>query len=92
MSLAARYGGQDATLRHFAGETLRFEGPRALAPGAPVLLEVARPEGPLTIEGRSLGSRRLAPDATSFEIRARLVNMRKADREWLAAALGPPPA
>lgn len=92
MTLTARYGGHDATLLQFAGETLCFEGPRALAPGAPVVLEVARPEGPLTIEGRSLGSRRSAPDATRFEIRARLVNMRKADREWLAAVLAPPSA
>ena len=85
--LPARYGGVDATLLRFEGETLSFHGPRALAPGAPVVLEVVRAEAPLAIEGRSLGSRRIAPDAPSFEIRARLVNMRKADREWLLAAL-----
>jgi len=53
------------------------------------VLEIARDDGALAIEGRSLGSRRVAPDAPSFEIRARLVNLRKSDREWLAAALAP---
>lgn len=87
MSLAARYGGEDATLLAVEGETLSFVGPRALAPGAPVILEVPRSGAPLALEGRSLGSRRTPSGEPRFEIRARLVNLRKIDREWLLAAL-----
>ena len=93
MTLAARYvearGGEtDAVLVRFEGETLSFEGGRALAPGTPVTLRTTREDGTsLTLEGRALGSRKPSADAPRFEIRARLVNLSKLDREWLARAL-----
>jgi hypothetical protein len=83
----ARYGADEAVLRSFEKETLCFEGARALAPGAPVTLEVEDVErGRVVLEGRSLGSRKPA-GAERFEIRARLVNLRRETRVWLAGAL-----
>ena len=88
MTLAARYGEAEATLLRFVGETLAFEGTRALAPGTPVTLVTAREDGStLTLEGRALGSRKPSADAPRFAIEARLVNLRKVDREWLASVL-----
>ncbi len=93
MTLLARYvvargGESDATLVRFEGETLSFEGDRALAPGTPVTLRTTREDGsPLAIEGRALGSRKPSADAPRFEIRARLINLSKHDREWLAKTL-----
>lgn len=91
--MRATYGSDEARLLSFAKEVLTFEGPRALAPGAPVTLRVPR-EGAseLTIEGRSLGARKASADAALFEIRARLVSVRREDRSWLEQALGRPPA
>ncbi len=87
--MKARYGEDDATLVRFEKETLWFEGARALAPGAPLVLVVQRDEGgELSLEGRSLGSRKPSKDAERFEIRARLVNLKRSDREWLATSLG----
>lgn len=78
-----------ARLRSFAKDVLSFEGPRALAPGAPLVLIVPREDGsPLTLEGRSLGSRK-PQGAERFEIRARLVSLRRPEREWLERTLGP---
>lgn len=89
MTLAARYGEIDATLVRFVGETLTFEGSRALAPGTPVFLATTREDGTsLTLEGRALGSRKPAADAPRFVIQARLVNLKKPDRLWLAERLG----
>lgn len=89
MTRSARYGEHAATLVHFAGETLSFEGDRALAPGTPVVVRTTRDDGSeLAIEGRALGSRKPAADAPRFEIKARVVNLSRADREWLAKTLG----
>jgi hypothetical protein len=78
-----------ATLVSFEKDVLSFEGPRALAPGAPLSVIVPRDDGAaITLEGRSLGSRK--PRGTErFEIRARLVSLRRPDREWLERTLGP---
>lgn len=85
--MRARYGDDEAILRSFEKETLRFDGPRALAPGAPVTLEVEDPLlGSVVLEGRSLGSRRPA-EADRFEIRVRVVNLRRETRAWLERVL-----
>jgi hypothetical protein len=88
MTREARYGDTEATLVRFSGETLTFEGARALAPGTPVVLVTSRDDDTsLTLEGRALGSRKPAADAPRFVIQARLVNLKKADREWLTERL-----
>lgn len=88
MTRAARYGETEATLVRFSGETLTFEGARALAPGAPVVLVTSRDDGTsVALEGRALGSRKPTADAPRFVIQARLVSLKKTDREWLASAL-----
>lgn len=88
MTRPARYADVDAILVRFEGETLSFEGPKALAPGTPVVVRTHRDDGSeLAIEGRAHGSRKPSADAPRFEIKARIVNLSKVDREWLTKML-----
>jgi hypothetical protein len=90
--LSGRYRETDAILVRFEGETLSFEGAKALAPGTPVTVRTQREDGSeLAIEGRAFGSRKPSADAPRFEIKARVVNLSKNDREWLQRTLAPRP-
>lgn len=53
--------------------------------GEPLAFALALADGPLALEGKSRGSRRL--DDGAFEVRVRLVTLRRADRERLVSAL-----
>lgn len=64
-----------------AGEVLRVVLPRAFAPGAPVTLTVDL-DAPVTITGKTIGSK--LRDDGRFDVRLRLVNLRRSDREALA--------
>lgn len=78
--------GAPAALVAFDGHVLRVVSPRAYAPGAPVSLATRMPDGSEHgLEGRTIGSRRQADGR--FEVRLRLVNLRRATRLALAAAL-----
>jgi hypothetical protein len=68
----------------FVGETFVAVVSRAFAPGTPFRGVVTIEGVDLAIEGRANGSKR-TPEGT-FEVRARLINLRKADRERLEAA------
>jgi hypothetical protein len=72
--------GEEGEAMSFDGNTLTLLSRRAFAPGAPIRFssfgEVER-----SFEGRTLGSRRV--DDGRFEVRLRLVNLRRADRELL---------
>lgn len=76
--LRVRYGEARGFVRSFDGEVLEVEGNRALAPGAPIRLEVEGRGKSWSVEARALGSKRIA-DAT-FVVRLRLVNLRRTDR------------
>jgi hypothetical protein len=75
-------GAGDGSAVSIAGEILTLMVPRAFAPGAPFRGAVLLPDGELSIEGRTVNSRK-TPDGT-FEVRVRLVNLRREDRLRLA--------
>jgi hypothetical protein len=85
----------------FEAEVLHLILPRAFAPGAPLPLRAVlgdRGAGdpgagdsgvgePLELAGKTLGSKRR--EDGRFDVRARLVSLRRTDRERLASALAP---
>jgi len=75
-------GAHDGELLELAGLQLRLRSPKAFPPGQPLTLQLA-PD--VTLEARTIGSKRL--DEVSFELRVRLINMRKETREALERAL-----
>jgi len=73
-------GGEEGEATSFDGGTLTLLSPRAFAPGAPIQFSsLGEPER--SFEGRTLGSKRM--DDGRFEVRLRLVNLRRSDRELL---------
>jgi hypothetical protein len=73
--------GEDAEARNFDGVVLTVVSPRAFAPGAPIRFSTAAGGDPRSFEGRTIGSKRV-------DVRLRLVNLRRADRELLVGRLG----
>ena len=57
---------------------------RPHAPGAPIRTTVVLPDGPLSIDARSIGSKRR--DDGTFDVRMRLINLRREDRLRLERA------
>jgi hypothetical protein len=79
------------TIADASGELVSFDGEflvarvsKAFAPGTPFHGSVALEGGPLAIEGRANGSKRTSEGA--YELRARIVNLRREDRLRLEAA------
>jgi hypothetical protein len=60
---------------------------RAHAPGSPIKVTIELPDGPLAIDSRSIGSKRR--DDGSYDVRMRLINLRREDRERLERQLAP---
>ena len=73
-------GGEGEALG-FAGEVLEIVIERAYAPGAPVEMTIDRPDGPLAVRGKTIGSKRGADGR--FLVRLRLVSLRREDRARL---------
>lgn len=78
--------GEAGTATSFDGRVLALQSPRAFAPGSPIRFSVAIEDETRRFEGRTLGSTRI--DERLFEVRLRLVNLRRADRERLLRQLG----
>lgn len=78
--------GEEADARTFDGAVLTVLSPRAFAPGAPIRFSATTDGEARSFEGRAIGSKRV--DNVHFEVRLRLVNLRRADREVLVARLG----
>jgi hypothetical protein len=70
----------------FAGLILAVIDDRPHAPGAPIRATLTLADGPLAIAGKSIGSKRR--DDGSFDVRMRLINLRREDRARLERALG----
>ncbi|MGB5284104.1 MAG: hypothetical protein WBN29_06310 [Polyangiales bacterium] len=79
--------GQDAVGLAFDGNLLTLTGPVAFAPGSPIRFSAKGEEGDRKLEGRVLRSKRVGQQ--QFEVRLRLVNLRREDRELLLDILGP---
>jgi len=76
-----RIGGGEGELLALSGENLEVVSPKAFAPGAPVRFEVEEME----LKGRCVKCKR--GDDGRFELRLRMVNLRRAHRERLAALI-----
>lgn len=77
--------GEEAEAQTWDGSVLTLHGPRAFAPGSPVCFVAKLEHGERTFEGRTLGSKRI--EEGRFEVRMRLVNLRRDDRNALVAHL-----
>lgn len=66
------------------GEVLEAVLPRAFAPGAPARMELDG-DAPIPIEGKTIGSKRR--DDGRFDVRMRLINLRREHRAALESAL-----
>lgn len=78
-------GEQLGTLLAREGLLLTLVSPKAYPPGQPLSLTLSLPAGPLALEGRSLGSKKREP--TGYELRVRLLNLRRETREALEQAV-----
>ncbi len=78
--------GEDAEACSFDGVVLTVLSPRAFAPGAPIRFSATAGGDARSFEGRTIGSKRV--DDAHFEVRLRLVNLRRVDRELLAGRIG----
>lgn len=76
-------GGQGEAIS-FSGEVLHVVLERAFAPGAPLSLELAHATGPLSLSGKTIGSKRR--EDGRFDVRLRLVSLRREEREKLSGA------
>lgn len=79
--------GHDAVGLTFDGNLLKLTSPLAFAPGSPIRFTAIVEAGERSFEGRVLGSKRM--DEQGFEVRLRLVNLRRDDRELLLKNLSP---
>ena len=68
------------------GPTLRLELSRAFAPGQPFALRLCS-DPPLALSAKAIGSQRL--DEATFTVRARVLNLRRADRATLLGLFRP---
>ena len=78
-------GEHDGELLELSGLQLRLRSPKAFPPGQPLTLQLP-PD--VKLEARAIGSKRL--DESSFELRVRLINLRKDTREALERMLAKP--
>ena len=78
--------GQVAVGLSFDGNLLKLTSPVAFAPGSPIRFKPAGEHGDRNFEGRVLGSKRVQDE--QFEVRLRLVNLRREERELLLSRLG----
>jgi hypothetical protein len=81
---ACTVGGAEGEAISFDGEMFVGIVTRAFAPGTPFTGAITLADGAVAIEGRATGSKRTADGR--FEVRARLINMRREDRVRLEAA------
>ena len=79
--------GRDAVGLAFDGNLLRLTSPVAFAPGSPIRFKAIGEDGDRNFEGRVLRSKRVGEQG--FEVRLRLVNLRREDRELLLRTLEP---
>jgi hypothetical protein len=75
-------GVHDGAVLELTGLQLRLRSPKAFPPGQPLTLQL---QNDVKLEARTIGSKRL--DESSFELRVRLINLRKDGREALERAL-----
>jgi hypothetical protein len=76
-------GGLPGAVTKIADLIVTLRSPKAFPPGQP--LEFVLTQSGVRLQARSIGSKRL-PESDAFELRVRLINLRRETREALAAA------
>jgi hypothetical protein len=76
-------GDLPGAVTNIADLVLTLRSPKAFPPGQP--LEFVLTQSGVRLQARSIGSKRL-PESDAFELRVRLINLRRETREALAAA------
>lgn len=74
-------GGFSGHFVAWTGEHLVVASPAAFAPGAPIHLTLAMPDGELSVELRSMGSKKREDGL--FDVRGRTINLKRQDKERL---------
>lgn len=77
--------GEEARAIRVEKDVLTLWSPRAFAPGSPIRLSVSVEDRRRGLEGRTIHSKRI--EGELFEVRLRLVNLRRSDREILVREL-----
>ncbi|MCX7807094.1 MAG: hypothetical protein N2515_00675 [Deltaproteobacteria bacterium] len=83
MTIQLRYSNHEGKNAKYENGILNFEGPYPLAPGMPFEIHIRKGEEAHLFQARALGSSKQSQDPPTYRIRARLVNVRREQREWL---------
>ena len=70
--------GGEGAVESWDGERLVLRAPRAFAPGSPIKFAIHFDEGAVAYESRSIGSKKR--DDGAFDVRMRMVSLRRDDR------------
>jgi hypothetical protein len=85
MTLRVQIAGEHAgAIEQIEGLVLRLRSPKAFPPGQPLALAFSADGSSIGLDARAIGSKRR--DDGSFELRVRLINLRKDAREALEKA------
>jgi hypothetical protein len=85
MTLRLSMGGGEGEATMLEGEVLYAIAPRAYAPGSRVTFSAEVADGTIAIEGKAVYSKKR--EDGRFDLRMRLFNVRREDRERIAAAI-----
>ena len=77
--------GEPVRATRFEASVLTLHSPKAFAPGSPIAFETVSDAPERAFEGRTIGSKRI--DDATFEVRLRLINLRREERRFLAERL-----
>ncbi len=86
MSVVARFDGGEGEVVALDGERLEVISPKAFAPGQPIRFEALIDDASLSLEGRTIQSKKR--DDARFTVRLRLVNLSRPTKDRLQQALG----
>jgi hypothetical protein len=75
--------GGEGVASALAGEVLHLVLDRPYAPGAPITMKLVLPGGDLSLQGRTIASKRR--DDGHFDVRLRMINLTRESRARLAA-------
>jgi hypothetical protein len=84
MGLVVRIAGESAAIEQLEGLQLTLRSPKPFPPGQPLSLLLSPDGASVRLDARSIGSKRR--DEIWFEVRVRLINLRKDAREALEHA------
>jgi hypothetical protein len=79
--------GEEGEVQGFSDPVLSLSCNKAFSPGRPICFKLLSDQGELTLQGKTIGSKRQLDDR--FEIRVKVINLRRAEKELLLALFSP---